>query len=207
MADYYYGYYDAQMSDGKVFDTDLNLQENVQRNRLTAKEIEERTVWCGKIDGIKDHYRTIRRTSSVSSLELMLQERVMVPNLACRAVSTRSRFKEPRDGRRYPETMSCWANFAQSVEGWTAPNVALDDYYFDIFKISMLATSVKTALSDEEAEKVCKTRSSLFSDSQFQFISLTTFSLIGVLAIDLESILGGGRCIWRDCESVRDWEA
>jgi hypothetical protein len=146
----YYGYYDAQMNDGKVFDTDLNLLGGVQRNKLTATEIAERNSWCAKIPD-----KRARRASNVSSLELMLQERVMVPNLARRAVSTRSKFKEPRNGQRYPETVSPWVNFSQLVEGWVAPDLALDDDDdFDIFKFSLHITSVKIALSDEEMEKV-----------------------------------------------------
>jgi hypothetical protein len=202
MADYY-GYYDKQMNNGKVFATDLNLREGVQRDRLTAAEITERTDWCAKIPLIKAHYKGTTRDAS--SLELMLQERVMVPNLARQAVSTRSKLKEPRDGRRYPETVSPWANFSRHVEGWVAPDLALDDDV-DIFKLSMQLTSVKIALSDEEMEKVsgfiyC---SLLPKKSSFH---LQSSSYLGALAVDLESIIGGDRCIWWDCESRRSWEA
>lgn len=159
----YCGYYDTQMNDGKVFDTDLNLLGGVERNNLTATEIAERNSWCEKIPGIKDHYKRAKRASNVLSLELMLQERVMVPNLVRCAVSTRSKYKEPRNGRRYPETVSPLVNFSQLVEGWVAPDLALDEDDFNIFKFSLHITSVNIALSDVEMEKVSGsiTRSSL----------------------------------------------
>jgi hypothetical protein len=174
MADYY-GYYDDQRNKGKVFATDLNLLEGVQRDRLTTAEITERTDWCAKIPLIKAHYKGSKRDAS--SLELILQERVMVKNLVRQAVSTRLKVKEPRDGRRYPETMSSWNNFSQHVEGWVAPDLALDDDV-DIFRFSIQFSSVKIALSDEEMEKVSGVKFLIARSSPpKEYISLTKLLL------------------------------
>jgi hypothetical protein len=44
----------------------------------------------------------------VTTTELLLQQRVMVPNLGSVLVSSRPQLNEARRGRRYPQTISEW---------------------------------------------------------------------------------------------------
>ena len=147
----YYNYFDQVANGGRVFDTDLSVLDKLPTKHLSQIEIVERQRWRSIIPNVKNHYKQIDRPQ-VTTTELLLQQRVMVPNLESSSVSTRSQMKESRRGRRYPTTINAWNGFRQLVEAFRPPYTVLDPEEFDIFKFSMTLTNVDS-LPDEAAEE------------------------------------------------------
>jgi hypothetical protein len=146
----YYDLYDHETNNGRVFDTNLNELGDLPVKHLTATEVDERNNWRNKMERIYAHYddNDTGPAPQVTTTELLLQQRVMVPNLGSVSVSSRSQFKEARRGRRYPQTISAWVDFKQLVE-------AFQPKHFDIFQFSMTITdpSPLMTLSDEKEEE------------------------------------------------------
>jgi hypothetical protein len=102
----YYAHFDNETNNGRVFDANLNELVDLPVKHLTAKEVEERKNWRNKMEPIYNYYDEIESPPKVTTTELLLQQRVMVPNLGSVSVSSRSQIKEARRGRRYPQTIS-----------------------------------------------------------------------------------------------------
>jgi hypothetical protein len=151
--DHYYAHFDNETNNGKVFDTTLNESMDLPVQHLIAKELEERENWRNKMEPIYNHYDEIESPPKVTTTELLLQQRVMVPNLGSVSVSSRSQFKEARRGRRYPQTISEWSGFKQRVSAFHPEHKVLKPKYSDIFQLSMFDTSPVNSLSDEKEEE------------------------------------------------------
>jgi len=91
----YYNLFDEETNNGRVFDTNLNDLVDLPVKHLTPTEVVERTNWRNKMERIYAHYADID-SPQVSTTELLLQQRVMVPNLGSVSVSSRSQLKEAR---------------------------------------------------------------------------------------------------------------
>ena len=148
----YYDFFDDQTNNGRVFDTDLSELDELPVKHLTAAEVTERKHWREAMQRIYDHYDDMD-SPRVSTTELLLQQRVMVPNLGSMSVSSRSQFKEARRGRRYPPTISAWDGFKQRVEAFQPQHKELRPKYSDIFQLSMFDTSPKMMLCEEKDEE------------------------------------------------------
>jgi hypothetical protein len=88
----YYAFFDAETNNGKVFDTNLNELMDLPVKHLTPTEVEERNNWRNTMERIYNHYDDIDDSlkTQVSTTELLLQQRVLVPNLGSVSVSSRS---------------------------------------------------------------------------------------------------------------------
>ena len=135
-----------------MFDTDLSGLDELPVKHLTATEVTERKNWRETMQRIYDHYDEMD-SPRVSTTELLLQQRVMVPNIGSVSVSSRSQFKEARRGRRYPPTISAWGDFKQRVEAFQPQHKDLRPKYSDIFQLSMFDTSPKMMLCEEKDEE------------------------------------------------------
>jgi hypothetical protein len=113
-----YAHFDNETNNGRVFDTKLNELVDLPVKHLTAMEVEERKNWRNKMEPIYNYYDEIESPPKVTTTELLLQQRVMVPNLGSASVSSRSQIKEARRGRRYPQTISEWSGFKQCVSAF-----------------------------------------------------------------------------------------
>jgi len=147
----YYNYFDEATNHGRVFDTDLSSIEDLP-TQLTPVEIAERDDWRNKMPEVYAYYEDID-PPQVTTTELLLQQRVMVPNLGSASISSRSQLKESRRGRRYPETVNAWKEFHQLVEAFQPVHRALRPRVSDIFQFSSSITNEKMSLSDEKAEE------------------------------------------------------
>lgn len=151
----YYKFFDENSNGGKVFDTDLSALDELPLKYLAETERLERNNWRGTMQTIFDHYDDVV-APQVTTTELLLQQRVMVPNLASASVSSRSQMKEPRSGRRYPPTICEWEGFKKLVEDHTPEHKALKPKYSDKYNIlqrSMYDSSPMISLSDEKAKE------------------------------------------------------
>jgi hypothetical protein len=153
----YYDHFDRQTNNGRVFDTDLSKVPGFPMKHLTATEITERENWRNKMLGIYAHYvANDAPQMKVTTTELLLQQRVMVPNLSSSYVScSRSQFKEARKGRRYPNIISEWAGFEELVNAFQPEHRDIDQDYSDIFELSTSFTDTDSSitLSDEKEEE------------------------------------------------------
>ena len=152
MAAAYYDLFDNQTNGGKVFSIDLSALDDLPVNRLTQAEVDERNNWRATMKTVFGHYFSVV-SPQVTTTECLLQQRVMVPNLASTAVSSRSQFKEARRGRRYPPAIFTWDGFAQSVEAFTPAPIGVQPQVSDIFRLSMFDSSPQIDLSDEKEEE------------------------------------------------------
>ncbi|KAG7368279.1 hypothetical protein IV203_031022 [Nitzschia inconspicua] len=148
----YYNHFDEATNQGRVFDSDLSLLQDLPAHHLTETEIAERDAWRTKMLGVYSHYEDID-PPRVSTTECLLQQRVMVPNLASTSVSSRSQLKESRRGRRYPDTLLAWREFQPIVEDFHPAHRALKPRQSDIFGFSSSLTNNKMSLSDEKEEE------------------------------------------------------
>ena len=148
----YYKFFDENSTGGKVFDTDLSALDELPLKYLAETERLERNNWRGTMQTIFDHYDDVV-APQVTTTELLLQQRVMVPNLASASVSLRSQMKEPCSCRRYPPTICEWEGFKKLVEDHTPEHKALKPNYSAIFQLSMYDSSPMISLSDEKAKE------------------------------------------------------
>lgn len=148
----YYDYFDNESNGGRVFDADLSVLTDLPVYHLTPVEKTERETWRNKMLGIYDHYENVD-PPQVTTTELLLQQRVMVPNLGTSSVSSRSQFNEARRGRRYPATISEWHGFLEQVKAFRPNHKVLKPNRSDIFTFSMIDTSPHISLSDEKEEE------------------------------------------------------
>ena len=149
----YYDHFDAVTNHGRVFDTDLSVLEDLPTTHLTQIEVDERNVWRTRLPLIQAHYGDID-PPSVTTTEILLQQRVMTPNLSSHTVSSRSQMKETRKGRRYPPTIHPWRQFPKLVRAFRPAVDPLRPRNFDIFNFSSSMTNERMALSDEKEEEM-----------------------------------------------------
>jgi hypothetical protein len=147
----YYAHFDNETNNGRVFDTNLNELVDLPVKHLTATEVYERKKWRNKMERIYAHYDEIE-SPQVTTTELLLQQRVMVPNLGSVSVSSRSQLEEARRGQRYPQTISEWCGFKQHVSAFRPEHNVLRPKYSDIFQLSMFDTSSVISISNEKEE-------------------------------------------------------
>jgi hypothetical protein len=148
----YYEHFDSETNHGRVFDTNLNEMLDLPVRHLTGTEVAERENWRNKMPGIYAHYDDLD-SPQVSTTELLLQQRVMVPNLGSTSVSSRSQFKEARRGRRYPPHIFEWDGFKALVDAFQPEHKVLRPKHSDIFQFSSSITNEIMALSDEKEEE------------------------------------------------------
>ena len=149
----YYDHFDAVTNHGRVFDTDLSvLDEDLPTTHLTQIEIEERNAWRTRLPLLQAHYEDMD-PPSVTTTEILLQQRVLTPNLASHPVSSRSQMKETRKGRRYPATIHPWRQFPDLVRAFQPAVNPLRPRNFDIFNFSSSLTNERMTLSDEKEEE------------------------------------------------------
>lgn len=149
----YYEFFDKHAGGGKgVFATDFSAFDDLPTTMLTPTEADERSAWRQTMQTIFDHYDNLPG-QKVTTTELLLQQRVMIPNLESASISSRSQFKAPRHGRRYPATISEWEGFRLVAEACRPEHKALKPKYYDIFQMSMFDSSPNISLSDEKEEE------------------------------------------------------
>ncbi|KAG7353400.1 hypothetical protein IV203_002755 [Nitzschia inconspicua] len=147
----FYKYFDKASNEGRVFDTDLSLLEELPVNALTEIEQLEREAWRNKQKVVQEHYLELD-APKVTSSEMMLQQRVMTPHLKSVCVSSRSLLKEARRGRRYPAKIEPWTFFGHHVTSFRPPHQALNEKVH-IFDASSDLTNYEVSLSDEREEE------------------------------------------------------
>jgi len=152
MAMAFYEFFDNHTNRGRVFDVDLSTFDDLPVKHLTPAEIEERDSWRKTMQTIYDHYDS-ETSPLVTTTDLLLQQRVMIPNLASVSVSSRSQLKEARRGRRYAPTISEWDEFHQLAAAYAPEPKILKPKYSDIFQLSMFDSSPLISLSDEKEEE------------------------------------------------------
>lgn len=148
----YYDHFDNETNGGRVFDTDLRALADLPERSLTPVEKTERENWSRKYLTILDHYDDVD-PPQVGTTELLLQQRVMVPNLGAASVSSRSQLKEARQGRRYPTTISEWTGFLERVTAFQPKHNVLNPKRSDIFAFSLGQTTPPIALCNENEEQ------------------------------------------------------
>jgi len=149
----YYKYFDDQSNGGRVFTADLSTFEDLPVKHLTDAERLERVEWRNKLRNVQEHYLEIDSPQHVTSTEILLQQRVMIPHLGSTSVSSRSQLRESRRGRRYPDLISAWTGFVQQVDSFKPLHKALNPKQMHIFLFSSALTDYSISLSDEKEEE------------------------------------------------------
>eukprot|EP00978_Attheya_sp_CCMP212_P040444 scaffold220909_cov60-Attheya_sp.AAC.2 len=150
----YYKYFDDASNQGRVFTSDLSVFADLPVKHLTQTERLERVAWRNKLQDVQEHYLALDHgPPQVTSTDIMLQQRVMIPHLGSKSVSSRSQLRESRAGRRYPDMISPWTGFVRQVDGFKPRHKALNPRQLHIFQFSSALTNSMVSLSDEKEEE------------------------------------------------------
>ena len=116
----------AKAKDGKVLTCDiseLDLQEDEVRQKLTKKETKERKAWATTREELREYYLQRYRVSFPASCEEMLRLRVAPPVLSFPHASHRSAAVEQRALRHYPQKIAIWKDFEVQVNEFQPENL------------------------------------------------------------------------------------
>lgn len=115
----YYGRFDVDMTNGRVYDLYLSRMDPLPQNELTQEEVNEWRGWAATCVPLIEHY-TSHPNLPVSDTDTMLSQRVLPPVLSPNptAISARSGKTEAQKERGYPPSLSTWNSFRADAEAF-----------------------------------------------------------------------------------------
>jgi hypothetical protein len=132
-ADSFYAEFDQLTNGGRVFHYDWSDDISITPTcGLSPEEVRERQQWKESLRQIYTKYSG--RTSTVTTVDDILNQRLVPPILSTSNVTSRSGMSKPRKGRMYPppNRMKPWKGFVSAVDAYrvaadgTNENVELD---------------------------------------------------------------------------------
>lgn len=134
----YYEAFDKLTDGGYIYDIDLSSEE-VSLNMLTEEEQTERQKWNQQFEEIRKNYGDNSGGPRVTSVKMLMQQRLLPPKLKTDGVTTRTRHGESRDGRMYPPPtqMKAWSSFVGHVSNYEPPDKGLQPMDFKVFEAMM----------------------------------------------------------------------
>lgn len=152
LGDEFYKFLREKSNDGRIMEVDCLVDISVPGTQLTEIEEEGRTDWNAALNAIKVHYATAE-FPLVDTTTVLLNQRLVAPNMGFTNLTARSTSAESRKGRRYPppEAVSFWNEFDKEMREYVPEERALNPREYDFFLIMNEAN--QTTVNSEATEQ------------------------------------------------------